>query len=363
MNLNMKKRSVYLLMLILISFLGGCNRKKDNKDFFHNVNKINHKVLIRENQLQDPWDILLLDSILVVANEKGEPLLETYTLEGVRLTSFLSKGNGPKEILMVGNLQKSIQKKKMLVYDLFKKKFMKYDLSSKSHEVKLDTTFNYLRQLEDSIVIFDKLFITNNYIIGESRSPEGRIALMNQDGSLIRYGGEYPRKTETRISDFENANLYASGFTLKKDGSMLALATYTAGMIDVYSIKYDSIISNWSYHEFLPEHLYIIEMGETFRAAITNETRYGYADIESTDRFVYTLFSGRKVKEKDYSFGSIIRIFDWNGSMGLELHSDINLRRITVSEDNQFIYAIAKGKDDLPCIVVFYIGDIISGLI
>ena len=99
------------------------------------------------------------------------------------------------------------------------------------------------------------------------------------------------------------------------------------------------------------------------QAAITNETRYGYADIESTDRFVYTLFSGRKVKEKDYSFGSIIRIFDWNGSMGLELHSDINLRRITVSEDNQFIYAIAKGKDDLPCIVVFYIGDIISGLI
>ena len=70
-----------------------------------------------------------------------------------------------------------------------------------------------------------------------------------------------------------------------------------------------------------------------------------------------------KVKEKDYSFGSIIRIFDWNGSIGLELHSDINLRRITVSEDNQYIYAIAKDKDDFTCVVVFYIGDIIKDLI
>lgn len=146
---------------------------------------------------------------------------------------------------------------------------------------------------------------------------------------------------------------------------MLALATYTAGMIDVYSIKNNFIILNWNYHEFLPEHLYIIEMGETFRAAITDETGYGYADIESTDKLVYSLYSGRKVKEKDYSFGSIIRIFDWNGSIGLELHSDINLRRITVSEDNQYIYiyAIAKDKDDLTCVVVFYIGDIIKDLI
>ena len=104
-------------------------------------------------------------------------------------------------------------------------------------------------------------------------------------------------------------------------------------------------------------------MGETFRAAITDETRYGYADIESTDKLVYALYCGRKVKEKDYSFGSIIRIFDWNGSIGLELHSDINLRRITVSEDNQYIYAIAKDKDDFTCVVVFYIGDIIKDLI
>ncbi|MEA4887487.1 MAG: BF3164 family lipoprotein [Bacteroides graminisolvens] len=360
MNLDFRK-SIYLLAVIFI--LWGCNERNCDKDFFCNKTKIDYKLLIRENQLQDPWDILLLDSTLVVANEKGEPLLETYTLEGSRLTSFLSKGNGPKEILMIGNLQKSIQKKKLLVYDLFKKKFMQYDLGSTSHEVKLDTTFNYLKQLEDSIVIFDKLFITKNYIIGESRSPEGRIALMNQDGSLIRYGGEYLRKTETKISDFENANLYASGITVKKDGSMLALATYTAGMIDVYSIKNNSIILNWNYHEFLPEHLYIIEMGETFRAAITDETRYGYADIESTDKLVYALYSGRKVKEKDYSFGSIIRIFDWNGSIGLELHSDINLRRITVSEDNQYIYAIAKDKDDFTCVVVFYIGDIIKDLI
>lgn len=361
MSLDFKKQGIFFLGVISVFF--GCNEKKSNNDFFSNIKNIKHRVLIQENQLQDPWDILLIDSTLVVANENGVPLLEMYTLDGVRLTSFLSKGNGPEEVLMIGNLQESNQKKKLLVFDLFKKKFLQYDLTSTSKKVKLDTTFSFLRQLEESDVLFDKLFITKNYMIGESRSPEGRIALMNQNGDLIRYCGDYPRKTEAKISDIENANLYASGITIKKDGSKLALAAYSAGMIDIYSIKDNSVKSIWNYQEFLPENLYIIEMGETFRAAMTDESRYGYPDIASTDRFVYALYSGKKLKEKDYSFGSIIRLFDWNGSFGLELHSDINLRRITVSEDDQYLYAVAKDMKGQPCIVVFYIGDIINGLI
>lgn len=133
-------------------------------------------------------------------------------------------------------------------------------------------------------------------------------------------------------------------------------------MIDIYSIKNNSIVSEWSYQEFLPDNLHIIEMGETVRAAMTGESKNGYPDIDSTDRFVYTLFSGRKVKDKDYSYGNTIRIMDWNGSKGLELYSDINLRRITVSADDQYLYAIAKDKDDYPCVVVFFIGDIVKDL-
>lgn len=360
MNLDFKKKVIYLLGLIFV--LGACT-EKNKKKIFSDAIQISHKVLVQENQLQDPWDILLIDSSLIVANQKGEPLLDVYNLEGNKLASFLSRGNGPEEVLMIGSLQKSIQGEKLLVYDLFGKKFLQYAIKLGLKEVKLDTILNYQSLLEDSAVLFDKLFILKNYIIGESRSPEGRIALMNKDGSLIRYGGKYPPKTEAKISDFENAHLYASNITVKKDGSKLALATSTAGMIDIYSIKNDSILLNWSYNEFLPDHLHVIEMGGVFRAAITDETRYGYADIESTERFIYALYSGRKVKEKNYSFGSIIRLVDWNATVGLELQTNLDLKRITVSEDDQYIYAIAKDRDGFPCIVAFYIGNIINKLI
>lgn len=39
------------------------------------------------------------------------------------------------------------------------------------------------------------------------------------------------------------------------------------------------------------------------------------------------------------------------------------MRKKEADKDNQYIYAIAKDKDDLTCVVVFYIGDIIKDLI
>jgi hypothetical protein len=198
-----------------------------------------------------------------------------------------------------------------------------------------------------------------NYLIGESRDIRGRIVLMNFDGSLISFAGSYPPKMYEELSDFGNAILYGSNFILRKDASKLALATDMADMIDIFDISKPSAPELvWSYQGFLPHDLFVVEMGA--QAAFTMESQSGYPDLAASDNFIYALFSGRQVKEKNYGYGNIIRVMNWDGSNRFELQSDIDLRRITVSPDDKKIYAIAIDKEDNPMIVVFNIEEIIG---
>ncbi len=353
-----------IFLLTIIFCVIGC-RNSSNNTPFKSVYNISSSILVQGEKLYDPWDIVLIDSLIIIANQKGEPLIEVYDVSGKLIQNFLTKGKGPEEILMVGGLQQRIGgNKQLLVYDLFQKKFLQYDLADISSIMidKPTIALSYYRQHTDTLVLFDKLILGNQWIIGESRSLKGRIALMNMDGSLIKYTGDYPPEINPKLGDYENANLYASGIALNSDGSRMALATYAAGLIDLYEISSNSVKPLWSYKEFVPNHLEIIEMGEVVRAAFTKKSRYGYPDITASDRFVYALFSGKKFEEPNYSFGKTIRCISWDLSVDFELHTDVNVNRISVSKDDKTIYAIAMSDDTEPEIVSFDISHIINNI-
>ena len=72
----MKSKPIILLISLII---GSCNHeKKDNKKTttFTNKSNVTSSILIGPTNLLDPWDISILDTTLIIGNEKGEPLLE-----------------------------------------------------------------------------------------------------------------------------------------------------------------------------------------------------------------------------------------------------------------------------------------------
>jgi hypothetical protein len=341
-----------------------CNHQENKLLFSEERFKIEGQIFLNEDALLDPWSILLHDSILVIANDKGDPLIELYDTYGNAGKKFLTIGGGPEEVLAVGGLQASVTNNNMYVYDLFQHKFLEFDLKESSQSTLSPTTiydysdYLYLHQ-KDSTALFSKLFRGKNCLIGESRDVRGRIVLMNFDGSLISFAGDYPPKMYEELSDLGNAWLYGSNFILRKDASRLALATHMADMIDIFNInKPPAPELVWSYQGFLPHDLFVVEMGA--QAAFTKESQSGYPDLAASDNFIYALFSGKQLKEKNYDYGNIIRVMNWDGSNRFELQSDMDLRRITVSPDDQKIYAIAIDEADNPMIVVFNIKEIID---
>jgi hypothetical protein len=343
----------------------GCNRQENKLPFSERRYKIEGQILLNEELLLDPCVILLHDSVLIIANYKGEPLIELYDIYGNAKNKFLTIGKGPEEILTVGSLQASVTNNNIYIYDLFQKKFLEFDVKRSSQSaIRPDTIYNYSGYLylhqKDSTVLFDKLFMGKDCLIGESRDVRGRIVLMNFDGRLIGFAGDYPLKMYEELSEYGNAQLYASDFVLNNDASKLALATYSAEMIDVFDISEISAPKLiWSHQGFLPHDLYIFEVGNSVRAAHTKESQSGYVDLAASNSFVYALFSGKYIKEKKYDYGNIIRVVSWDGTNRFELQSDMDLRRISVSPDDKKIYAIAIDEADNPIIVVFNIGRMI----
>jgi hypothetical protein len=277
----------------------GCSHQENNLLFSEERFKIEGQVLLNEDLLLDPWAILLHDSILVITNQKGDPLIELYDIYGNVGKKFLTIGNDPEKVLVVGSLQASVTNNNIYVYDLFQKKNLEFDIKKSFQSAfRSDTIYNYSRYLylhqKDSTVLFDKLFMGKNCLIGESRDIRGRIVLINFDGSLIDIAGNYPPKMYGELSDLGNAKLYGSDFILSKDASKLALATYSAYMIDIFDIsKHSTSELVWSYQGSLPHDLYFVEMGEYTQAALTKESQSGYADLAASDNFIYALFSGR----------------------------------------------------------------------
>ena len=90
----------------------------------------------------------------------------------------------------------------------------------------------------------------------------------------------------------------------------------------------------------------------------TNGAHYGtaphhYIDACTTEDYVYTLYSGRSLKEHGLKCfqGNLIHVYDWEGKLVKKLQLDIDIKQMAVSKDNRKIYAIADLPD--PVLVVF----------
>lgn len=348
-----------LLLLSFICFLVfiRCSDVENKKDLFSEVYHVNSEKIIDESSLLDPWDIELTDSFIVVANQEGNPILETYSLNGELYNKFLTKGNGPNEMVYEGDLRKS-KGNLILAYDLFRERYFLYNLEKKeSTPIRI---LDLLPMQADSVLLFQKVIQTDELLIAESKSPKGRILLMDNQGKLIKYVFDFPEKIDPRVSDYENASLYNVSMTYCPTNKRLATVTHAAGLFDIYQVDDNDIQRVWDHNEFLPVNLEVVDFGDGARIARTKKSRYGYAAITSSNKYVYAIYSGRSFEQPNYSYGNIIRVMDWNGKRGCTISTDVDIRDIAVDNKDEYIYAIAINKNDDPEVVRFNIKKLIE---
>jgi hypothetical protein len=353
------KHSKILFLLVVILFSCGKTQEPVETILFQNKAKLTGKVIV--TGLADPAVIEVIDSMLMVSNYKAEPLLEVYTTSGVLVKKFLAIGKGPYEILATGDIQFVEDEKAIYVNDLFTKKMLRFTLADMvANPLPKAEIYYALNEEKKTEYLFDKLVIGKGLIIAESRSPQGRLMLFNNKGEPIAYYLKYPKKdvVDQKLTDMSNAGLYACALATNPSRSKLALATYSADMINVMKIGSNSLDSIWSYTNFFPSGIRVMPMGDELVAIHTEKSRTGNLDIAASDKYVYVLYSGKMLKDPTYMYAEKIRVFSWDGKVSYELDLDVPIRRISVSSDDKFLYGICLHEEMGPGIVKYNLNDI-----
>ena len=318
------------------------------KESFTEIFNVEGELFLSGDNLKDPFLVEIINNYLIIGNDKGSPLIELYdTQTGNKKASFLTIGNGPNEFLHIGNIQPVPGRGEIFIQDLFTKKLVKYNLL----EILDDQTTPYeviFQVEEDSGLLASKIAKSQNGIIIGSADPRGRIILLDEDDNVLTYFGQYPNKdlVDPDLTELLNAKLYGSAITVNPAMNKVALATYSAGMIDLFEITEDNTIKPiWSYQEFYPVGIMIIPMAGEFVVAHTNNALNGFTGICSTEKYVYAVFSGKKLEDKSYPYGDMVYVVSWDGKESYKFKLDREVNRLVVDHNDGVMYGVTSELD------------------
>ncbi len=107
--------------------------------------------------------------------------------------------------------------------------------------------------------------------------------------------------------------------------------------------------------------------GENFRQlAYDPRTKDGYIATYATDQFVYAIYSGqtmleRQEKKSTNLGGNTLRIFDWEGALVKEYELDVPCSFVCVSDDDKTMWAVATAVDGEVVLVSYDLKDDVEG--
>lgn len=335
----------FISCLFLFICIGCADEKKQDE-----VVVLQHEVLDYPDMIiGSPGDIQKDGNCLIVLDYQQDSLFHRVDLAKNRyMGMFGAKGQGPDDFIHPSSLSK-LGDGHLLCYDAGKRELYMMKLSQADDKAGISRMFKYAKILTFDIVpMSDSLFIVNGETDG------AMFALIDKDGKVLSLSDEYPYKDETEKNIPVRFRAMAYQGTLRTTlNGYFAYATGNAKQVHLYKVENKQIIKIGE----------IIDGYGHYKPNMVREGGYGvahkgeypecYTDLAVTDKYVYTLYSGRTFKE--YKLASYecetIYVYDWAGKLVKTYRLDVPVVQFCIDEDEKMIYAIANIPD--PTIVRF----------
>lgn len=344
------------LFLLVCSFFYGC-KDTGSQVYFNEIKPLQGKTCIAAAHLLDPWSIAVTEDYFVVVNDKSEPLVNLYERSSMRLLQkFLTIGKGPFEVRCAGQLQ--TDEDTLYVSGIFEKKVLRYVLKEVENNPAYQPSIIYqIGNLPEKYQGVGDFVIGNGLVVGSSNLPSGRILVIDSEADTIYYMGKFPSKDKValQIDDAFNALLYSSSMAMSPDRKKMVLSTYEAGLMDLFRIEGKRVLPVWSHVDFYPEGIELTEGGApgVWQPLYTRDARNGYITTCATDNYAYSLFSGKKLSERDYAVSNRVRVVSWDGKESFEYLLDRPVKRIAVSPDDKVLYGLGMNEEKEPEVIAF----------
>lgn len=336
------KKHVFLATCLL-AFFFSCSTKKEQEEVV--VQSLKHEVLMGDEYLIGKIGdmILMNDSIPVVISRASEKAFQVLDYSRKKVVEVGNVGQGPDDFLLTFGLSSNVENT-FSGSDVNRRRFSTVHLNPEDDSWRVEHHFKF-----DSLIhIYIKPIVNNRYV-ATGIYDDCHLMVLDENGVSVKGFGEWPYQDEQekQVPGKIRASVYQGKLEVSPSGDKLVFVVTSGDMIYFYRVLPNGELALITKQENAYAH-YDHTSGAHYKSSLHYNT-----DACATEDFVYTLYSGRSLKEHGMNFfkGNLIRVYDWEGKMVKKLQLDIDVAQMAVTKDNRKIYAIADLPD--PVLVVF----------
>lgn len=330
-----------LILLLIVSIVISCKSYEKG-----DLKTLRSSVFIAAENLHSPYSVgIFNDSLLIVGNYKSDFIIDIFNINDKKNVKSFKNDQKGLDLVSVTTIQTFVNNDySFCINDILTNKLICFNKEIDDYKIKLDSSSLINLPRED----YGKLLVGKNVWIGESRSSNGRLLLVDKDKQSLGFFLDYPSpdKISKYIDEKNNAKLYQPMFSLKPTMDRLAVATYGADLINVLNVKESNLEELWRRYRAYPNDIKLIKLGYDSLAVKSNRSKMYYHDITSNNHGFYLSYLGQAVSyyTKDY-FSDKIYFYDWTGEKVITYNLDRKVVRIAINMDNSILYALSPDEN------------------
>lgn len=328
-------KSILLVNISIIFILASCvSSETYAPPVFPVTKKMDSKLLSDGLIFHYPFDMFIDGDNIFVLALSGDTWLQVYNKNtGEHVGSFISKGQGPDEIITGSMLYYDQFSRSLAIYDETSVKLATYSISDKKENLLILVSEKSFHKF-DGVVRRAWSLRDNRYLVdgqlGGKLGVQKRFQLLSND-KVIKEFNEY-----TVTSEEEKLAFLSPNISLSPDKEKMAVGTLYGGVLELFDISENVRLKN--IRKFYPPKL------RNLSSAIRNtkETIWGFSTLCATNSKLYTVLIGGK----DPNMLNNISVFDWNGEEQIRYETDCSVLRLCCSEEEpDRLYGIAVSDD------------------
>lgn len=359
-SVSIKSSFLFIIVLSGIVFYYSCSKQSDLQnsptELFHSVQNLKSTTLISGDILKNTEQILLLDSLLIIHDkvEVGNDyfLYSVFDLNNESILGYFGReGRGPEEYYFPSFMSRiSGNKSKFGIHNSVQSQFNVIEISYSSNrqlnisESKFEISPNYFR-----------IGKSGNNFVGTGRFQDGRYAISNDQGKITKVYGDYPFQNELHLNNFSAGMAFQSRFAFHYEGNKAVSATSASANLEILELTNGELKTISKHHSYPPQFEDQSQSEEFISVVWDTDNYWGYHNIDVSYKYIYALYSGRKIGDSDrFFYGDKILVFDWNGNPIIQLNLDKEVSDITVSKDDTGIYGITTDEESGESEIIYF---------
>lgn len=337
--LSMKNKS-YIVCIITACLFTSCNKKAEER----NIEFLEKDTAYLLENMYTPRDICCIDSFLVVGDHNNsDAMYFIFKREGNGLnllSSYGNRGEGPDEFIFPESIK--IRGESITIFDrsLVRMKEIFFPLSENN---KIENIHNITNKLfvglNNVIKMNDDLFVGLTYL------DIGRLAIVNKD---VLYPVDIAYPDDEVPAPARQKSLVYQGTLLKHPSlDKFVYASFYGKILEIYELdrNENSMHRAVCKYELFPEYT-SVDGREIIEANFTSNNVTGYLCASVSNRYIYLLYSGKTVKDKNKNFSSRIDVYNWEGIFVKTLMLDQEVAAFCVNAEDNVMYSVRCDEVD-----------------